>query len=200
MASDLKLALAIELETAQGETALKRFENALDAALRKLGKSPQEIGLIKHLAREVEQGKRELDQIPAHYRAIVAQVNQAARGMRLLDATNITRSHAMIRAEIDAVARQFRALKQSGVLSHDELAQAATRARQKIRDLAEQMNGARQHGAALGHAFGRLHAAFNLFAGLLAGNGRRPARKGRARIETNSTITSSSRPSLWPTT
>ncbi|MFN4295087.1 MAG: tape measure protein, partial [Thermoflexales bacterium] len=170
MASDLKLQLRLEMQTAQGESALKRFDAALDAALKKMGAGGREVGLIKQLAAEVEASKKKLSELPPHYRKLVEQINQANRGAKLLDEVGITRTHAQIRAEIERVRQSFAALKQSGMLTYPELAQAAERTRAAIRGLGEQMIGARTQGERMLESISRIGTVMNLMAGALAGN------------------------------
>gem|GEM_PF-3899533 len=158
------------MQTAQGASALKRFETALDAALRKIGRTDAEIGIIKTLAREVETGKRRLDELPQRWRADVAEIVRIGRGVRLLDEAGIKQSHAAIRAETDRLRQSFAALKSANILSRPELEQAAARVRDRIRELGEQMNGAHRHGQSLAAAMTRLHAAANLFLGAVAGS------------------------------
>jgi len=168
--SDLSVKLKLELQTAQGESALKRFETALDAALRKIGRTDAEIGIIKTLAREVEAGKRRLDELPQRWRADVAEIVRIGRGVRLLDETGIKQSHAAIRAEIDRLRQSFAELKSSNILARPELEQSAARVRDRIRELGEQMGSAHKHGQSLAAAMTRLHAAASLFLGAVAGS------------------------------
>lgn len=170
MASDFGVQIRLELKTAQGETALKRFEAAMEAAMNKL-RRPQDIAILKQLAAEVESGKKKLDEIPAQWRKDVETINQISRGAKLLDGVGIGQSHAQIAQAIAQVRQDFAALKQSGVLSQTELAQAAARARQKIKELGESMNGARSIGENIVTTFSRLQGLFAAIGTATAGAG-----------------------------
>lgn len=167
--SNLAVQIRLELQTAQGETALKRFQSAVDAALAKL-RSPKDVGIIKQLAAEVEAGKRKLDEIPAQWRKDVELITRASRGARLLDEVGIQQSHAQIQQSIQRLRQDFAALKSSGVLSQAELAQAAARTRQRMLELAEGLNGARSAMQGLGNAFATVQRAFAALAALSAGS------------------------------
>lgn len=170
MASPLTVQLKLELQTAQGETALKRFEAAIDAALQKIGRTDGDIGLIKKMAAEVEAGKAKIDELPLRFRQDVAEIARIGKGVKLLDEVGINKSHAAIRAEIERLKQSFSSLKAANLLPRAELEQAATRTRAAIRALGEQMNGAQTHGAGLAQTFGRLQLAASLFMGALSGN------------------------------
>lgn len=167
--SNLAVQIRLELQTAQGETALKRFQSAVDAALAKL-RSPKDVGIIKQLAAEVEAGKRKLDEIPAQWRKDVELITRASRGARLLDEVGIQQSHAQIQQSIQRLQQDFAALKSSGVLSQAELSQAAARTRQRMLELAEGLNGARSAMQGVGNAFAAVQRAFAALAALSAGS------------------------------
>jgi tape measure domain-containing protein len=170
MAKDLVLQIKIELQTAQGESALKRFDAAVTAALAKL-RNPQDVAILKRLAADVEAGKKKLSEIPEKWRQDVATISQISRGVRLLDDLGIKQSHAQIRASMAQLQQDFAALKAAGVLTQSELAQATARVRDKVRELAESMDGARTIGQRLGDALGGVQRAFALLAAATTGAG-----------------------------
>lgn len=75
-----------------------------------------------------------------------------------------------IQAEIDHVRSSFQVLRDSGVLTQGELGQAADRARQRVRALSEQFNGARTAGQRLNAVMTGLRVLFAGIAALTTGN------------------------------
>ena len=106
-------------------------------------------------------------------RQTLAQTNAEAARSAEIDRARATvgvQAHESIRASIAKVQAAYITLKESGTLSHAELAQAANRTRTQIAGMAEDFNGAKTAGEKLGNAFGLMRGAFIAFQAAIAGN------------------------------
>lgn len=139
--NDLAVRLKIELDAAQGTTALKRFESAFDTTLRKMGKSGEDIAAFKSLAKEVDSGAKKIEALDAETQQLYKTFRDGQDAAKALSLLGIEKSHAQIRAEIVKVKDAYSTLKTSGTLSQSELTQAAERTREKIAELRQSMSG-----------------------------------------------------------
>lgn len=105
--SDIGLRIRVAMDTAQGENALARFRSAVRQALRELGRSDAEIGIIERLVADVEAGRRKLAELPAEHRAVVAQITRQSSAMRILDEPGLVASISRIRSALLGLTASF---------------------------------------------------------------------------------------------
>ena len=162
------LKLRLEFETARADSAMRRLEAAFAATLRRMGRSEDEIRLLQSIEREVAAGKRSLESLPAAQRAVIARMREAARGVELLDAVGMVRSHRQIRESIDELRSRYAALARSGVVSSSELAEAQARVASAISRMRAEMAGAQSTFDRFGGSLSGLRSSLGLLGGSAA--------------------------------
>lgn len=168
--SDLALKLRIELDAAQGTTALKRFESAFDETLRKLGKSPAEIAAIKQIARDVNAGKVKLNELDDEAQRLQKTLSQGKANATFLGDLGLDKSHAQITAEIERVKTSYAQLKASGTFTHAELTQAAALTRNKIDELKTSMTGTNTASSGMASGLGAVRSVVAAVSAAIAGS------------------------------
>lgn len=133
MANLDEIKVKLTVDTNDGSAALQKFDELVNSTIRKLsGYTNQDIGIIKRLAVEVDQGKRKLEEIPEQYRKIVSEVTSSSRNIRLVDTDAIKQASAQIKAEVDRIKARYDELRDSGRSAQDALTQAAVRTRDAL--------------------------------------------------------------------
>lgn len=138
--SDLTFGIKINLDTKQGQTNLQGFEAAFNRALRTLGKSPDDIKAIRTLIDGARKGTVAVHDLDA---ATTKLIKDYSVNRKVADARDLLglRDHAAIVRDINGIRSAYTNLKNSGVLTGRELAQANLAMRDQIRALKAETNG-----------------------------------------------------------
>ena len=108
--------------------------------LLKKGKTPEKVSELTQLMQDIDKGKAMLDDL------CQAQVNlyrEWEKGRRVAADRDFLglKAHAEVQAEIESTKAAYERLKKSGTLTQTELAQAAMRTNERIKELKAQTNG-----------------------------------------------------------
>ncbi|MBR4737666.1 MAG: phage tail tape measure protein [Rhodocyclaceae bacterium] len=130
----------IEADTKEALSNLKKFRAEFEKFLLKEGYTPKEITAIKKLMQDIDEGKAKLydlnqDMVDLFRKwdaGIATATNKDLLGLK---------EHAEITAEIKATQKAYEQLKKSGTLTQTELAQAAMKTNERIKELKAQTNG-----------------------------------------------------------
>ena len=138
--AEFNVAVRVNFERKEGESELAAYTRAFDAAMRQIGKSAQEVDVFHKLAADVEAGKVSLSELSAENVELLRiwrEMSQEAADKDLLG----LRAHQEIQEEIDATREAYARLQASGKLTEAELAQAALRTEERVRELEKSTNG-----------------------------------------------------------
>lgn len=138
--TEFDVAIRVNFERKEGESELVAYTRAFDAAMRQIGKSAADIDAFHKLAADVEAGKVRLSELSAENVELLRiwrEMSQEAANKDLLG----LRAHQEIQEEIDATRAAYERLQASGKLTSAELAQAALKTEERIRELKGQTNG-----------------------------------------------------------
>lgn len=135
--------------------------------MRDAGKSAEEIQAFHKLALDIEAGRVAMESLDADMRELMGtyrRLSQVAADKDLLG----LKSFQDIQHEIDGTRAAYERLKQSGQLTQAELAQAALKTEDRIRELKAQTNGWAE---SIAHAKGAFASMAASGAGLVAAAG-----------------------------
>ena len=138
--SRIETSIHIGVDTKDAQSNLKKFAAEFKKLLRTQGKSFKEISAFARLVQDVEAGKKALSELNQEQAALIKQWREGARLATDKDLFGL-KAHAEIQAEIEATQKAYERLKKSGTLTQTELAQAAMRTNERIKELKAQTNG-----------------------------------------------------------
>ncbi|PHS66371.1 MAG: phage tail tape measure protein [Thalassobium sp.] len=140
MSKDLNLALKISVDKKEGESNLSAFNRAFKDAMAEIGKSAEEIDAFDELNKDLAKGVKQVDELDDETRQLYDTYRKGAELAADRDILGI-RAHADIQKEIEETRAAYDRLKKGGKLSQAELAQAALKTEERIRELKHQTNG-----------------------------------------------------------
>jgi len=140
MSKDLELALKIKVDKKDGESNLSAFRRSFKEALQDIGKSSDDIDAFSGLIADIKTGKKAVEDLDAETKQLYDTYNKGAQLAADKDILGI-RAHAEIQQEIVETRQAYDRLKKSGTLTQQELAQAALKTEERIRELKHQTNG-----------------------------------------------------------
>lgn len=140
MSKDLELALKIKVDKKDGESNLSAFRRSFKEALQDIGKSSDDIDAFSGLIADIKTGKKAVEDLDAETKQLYDTYNKGAQLAADKDILGI-RAHAEIQQEIAETRQAYDRLKKSGTLTQQELAQAALKTEERIRELKHQTNG-----------------------------------------------------------
>ena len=140
MSKDLNLALKISVDKKEGESNLSAFNRAFKDAMAEIGKSAEEIDAFEELNKDLAKGVKQVDELDDETRQLYDTYRKGAELAADRDILGI-RAHADIQKEIEETRAAYDRLKKGGKLSQAELAQAALKTEERIRELKHQTNG-----------------------------------------------------------
>jgi TP901 family phage tail tape measure protein len=167
MAKDLEASIKISVDKREGESNLQAFTRAFNQSMRDAGKSAEEIQAFHKLALDIEAGRVAMESLDADMQELMGtyrRLSQVAADKDLLG----LKSFQDIQHEIDGTRAAYERLKQSGQLTQAELAQAALKTEDRIRELKAQTNGWAE---SIAHAKGAFASMAASGAGLVAAAG-----------------------------
>lgn len=119
--------------------AYKELANAADKWQEQL-KDSDDIKALEGLNKDLDEGKVKLGQLNEKTLKLLTTFRKQAQLVDDRDLLGI-RQHSEIQKEIEETRAAYKRLKNSGELTHKELAQAAIKTEDRIRDLKSQTNG-----------------------------------------------------------
>src|SRR5690606_389603 len=124
----------------EGESNLSAFNRAFKDAMAEIGKSAEEIDAFDQLNKDLAKGTKQVDELDDETRQLYDTYRKGAELAADRDILGI-RAHADIQKEIEETRAAYDRLKKGGQLSQAELAQAALKTEERIRELKHQTNG-----------------------------------------------------------
>jgi len=140
MSKDLELALKIKVDKKDGETNLTAFNRAFKSAMSDIGKSSDDVDAFGRLIVDLKTGKKAVEELDAETKQLYDTYSKGAQLAADKDILGV-RAHAEIQKEIDETRQAYDRLKKSGTLTQQELAQAALKTEERIRELKHETNG-----------------------------------------------------------
>lgn len=140
MSNNLEVALKINVDKKEGETNLQAFNRTFNDALKDIGKSGEEVEAFEKLATEIKSGKKNVEDLDAATAALYQQFKDGSQLAADRDLLGL-KQHITIQQEIDETRAAYDRLKKSGTLTGEELAQAALKTEDRIKELKHQTNG-----------------------------------------------------------
>lgn len=140
MSKDLELSLKLQVDKKEGESNLSAFRRAFKGAMEDIGKSSEEVDEFGQLVADIQLGKKAVDELDNETQQLYNTYKKGAQLSADRDILGI-RAHTEIQNEIKATREAYDRLKASGELTHEELAQAALKTEDRIRELKHQTNG-----------------------------------------------------------
>lgn len=140
MSKDLNVALTLSVDKKEGESNLVAFNRAFDKAMKDIGKNAADIQGFRQLTKEIAEGKASVEQLDKETQDLYKTYKQGAEIAADRDILGI-KQHAQIQKEIDETREAYQRLKASGQLTQKELAQAALKTEDRIRELKKSTNG-----------------------------------------------------------
>ncbi len=141
--SNKSVKIQLQVEKALAAKNLTAFKKEFKALLKELGKTDQEIKAFEQLSRDIDRGAKSMSDLDAETRDLLKSYKQLEQITRDRGFLSI-KSHAATQQEIEKVRAAYERLRKSGKLTSTELAQAAVRANEKIKDLEATTNGWKQ--------------------------------------------------------
>ena len=140
MTDNLNVALKLSVDKKEGESNLQAFNRSFDTAMKGINKSGDDVDTFKNLAKDINQGKVKVESLDAETQQLYKTYKEGAQLAASRDILGI-KAHVEIQREIDETKLAYDRLKKSGKLSQTELAQAAIKTEDRIRELKSQTNG-----------------------------------------------------------
>lgn len=135
-----KVEIALSVDKREGESNLKAFSRAFDQLLRSLGKGDDDIKAFRRLAADVESGKVAIASLDAQTRKLLQVFKEGSQLAADRDFLGLS-AHKDIQEEIFRTRDAYDRLAASGKLTGAELAQAALKTEERIRELHHETNG-----------------------------------------------------------
>jgi TP901 family phage tail tape measure protein len=159
-----KVEIQFDIDTDKATSNVKALNGEYRRFLSEMGKSTPEINSFMKMATDAEKGQVEVNKLDAETQQLLSTY-QSLRQVASARETLSLIPHAKIEAEIKKVRGAYQDLKNSGKLTHTELAQAALKTEQEVARLSQQTNGWAE---ALGQVKGSLAGLAAGGAGLVA--------------------------------
>lgn len=140
MTDNLNVALKLSVDKKEGESNLQAFNRSFDTAMKGINKSGDDVDTFKNLAKDINQGKVKVESLDAETQQLYKTYKEGAQLAASRDILGI-KAHVEIQREIDETKLAYDRLKKSGKLTQTELAQAAIKTEDRIRELKSQTNG-----------------------------------------------------------
>lgn len=140
MTSPLELKLKLSVDKRDGESNLQAFRRSWTEMMVSLGKSGNEVRAFANLVAQIDEGKASVIGLDEETRKLVELYRESRQVAADRDFLGLS-SHAAVREEIYKVREAYERLAKSGKLTSAELAQAAMKTQDKIRELERQTNG-----------------------------------------------------------
>ena len=139
-ASPLETKIQILVDTKEGQSQLEALADAFKKFLKNTGRSEGDFDAIKQLAQDLKEGKVQADALDAEMRELAETWNSMSAVAADRDILGL-KAHIEAKKEIEATDAAYKRLKESGKLTGKELAQAAQKTEERIRELKKQTNG-----------------------------------------------------------
>ncbi len=139
-ASPLETKIQILVDTKEGQSQLDALSDAFKKFLKNTGRSEGDFDAIKQLAQDLKEGKVQADALDAEMRELAETWNSMSAVAADRDILGL-KAHIEVKKEIEATDAAYKRLKESGKLTDKELAQAAQKTEERIRELKKQTNG-----------------------------------------------------------
>ena len=139
-ASSLETKIQILVDTKEGQSQLDALSDAFKKFLKDTGRTEGDFDAIKQLAQDLKEGKVQADELDAEMRELAETWNSMSAVAADRDILGL-KAHIEAKKEIEATDAAYKRLKESGKLTDKELAQAALRAQERIRELKKQTSG-----------------------------------------------------------
>ncbi|MBN2855905.1 MAG: phage tail tape measure protein [Halothiobacillaceae bacterium] len=140
MSQNLELSLKINVDQKEGESNLQAFTRAFNQAMKAAGKSADEVKSFYALNEQIKAGKASVESLDDSMRSLYETFQQGSQTAADKDLLGL-KQHQAIQAEIEATRAAYDRLAKSGSLTSAELAQAALKTEDRIRELKAQTNG-----------------------------------------------------------
>lgn len=140
MCSDKRVQIQFDIDTTRATSSIRGLKAEYRDWLKEMGKSPSEIRTFMQLAADAEKGAAEVDNLDDETRQLLETYQALSKVARARETLSLI-PHAKITEEIQQVRSAYADLKQSGKLTHAELAQAALKMEQQVVSLRSQTNG-----------------------------------------------------------
>ena len=138
--SSLEAAIRILIDTKDGQSQLAALSDAFVKHLQSIGKTAEDFDAIKQLSQDLETGKVQAEECAAEMVQLADVWKKMSTEAADKDLLGL-RAHVEIQQEIEQTRAAYERLKESGVLTDKELAQAALKTQERIRELGKQTNG-----------------------------------------------------------
>lgn len=138
--TDFLAQFKINLDTAQGENELQRFNQAWNKTLTDLGKTDAQIQSFYELEQAIRKGEKTTAELDEETKKLISRYQGLSEVARSRDFLGLE-SHAQVKAEVQKVRAAYDKLKASGQLTSAELGQAALRTRERIVELEQRTTG-----------------------------------------------------------
>lgn len=135
-----KVEIALSVDKREGESNLKAFSRAFDQLLRSLGKGDGDIKAFRRLAADVEAGKVAVASLDEQTRKLLQVFREGSQVAADRDLLGLS-AHKDIQEQIYRTREAYERLAASGKLTSAELAQAALKTEERIRELHKETNG-----------------------------------------------------------
>lgn len=163
MAAPINVKVALGLDAEPAKSNLAGFSNEFKNTLKGLGAQATDIRFFAEMAKAIDAGKVSLDQFDAKTQALLTTFRQGRDVAAARDFLGVP-AHADVQAQIEKTRQAYETLKNSGVLTGAELAQAALKTKEKIVQLEASTNGWRE---SLGKMKGELAVAAGAIYGIV---------------------------------
>jgi TP901 family phage tail tape measure protein len=160
MANPYKLQITISADTREATSNVDRLNEEFGELLKSLGKTPEDIRTFSKLAQDFIATGQAADYVDKETHELLVSYRDLVNVAKSRDILGLV-PHTEIQRQIREVEAAFDSLKKSGVLSQQEIAQAAVATQRRIADLKRQTND----------FAGALQAAKAELAGLAAAGG-----------------------------
>lgn len=140
MASDNNVRVRLGLESEAAKSNLASFSDEFKATLQGLGAEAGDIAFFAQIQKDIDAGKVALADYDAKTQDLIRTFRQGRDVSAARDFLGVP-AHAEVREQIDKTRAAYEALKNSGQLTGAELAQAALRTNERIRELQASTNG-----------------------------------------------------------
>ncbi|MBQ7626010.1 MAG: phage tail tape measure protein, partial [Rhodocyclaceae bacterium] len=137
--STLETKIRINIDTRDGVGNIEALNAAIKKTLQELGRSA-DFDALEKLRQQAADGKLNVEELDERMRELWEVYQKLSAEAADKDLLGL-RAHQEIQEEIDATKAAYERLKSSGKLTSAELAQAALRTQERIRELEKQTNG-----------------------------------------------------------
>lgn len=140
MSNNLEFALKLSVDKKVGESNVNAFRRAFKEAMLDIGKTAADVDAFSALVADINRGKKSIDELDAETKQLYRTYREGAQLAADRDILGV-RAHAEIQKEMAETREAYQRLKKTGKLTQEELAQAALKTEERIRELKHQTNG-----------------------------------------------------------